>query len=79
MSDMQKAFVGEQARRLARHGNLSSRATRFQPWWPEEICARIDRIVWMASSLNEPGDCWQEFTAYDCNGSLLGTHRVEGC
>jgi len=76
--DVQKPIVGEIARRLARNGSLSSRITRCRPWWPEEICRNIDKIVWVVSGLNEAGDCWQEFIAYDACGRQLGSHRIEG-
>jgi len=78
MPYMQSPIVGDQAHRLARAGSLSSRADHFHPWWPEEVCASIDKIVWVVSGLDEPGECWQEFTAYDDGGKLLGTHRVVG-
>lgn len=78
MPDMQSPIVGDQARRLARNGSLSSRPVHSHPWWPEEVCAKIDRLVWVVSSLDDSGDCWQEFTAYDNSGRVLGTHHVEG-
>lgn len=78
MPDMQRSITGERARELARHGTLSSRTSRFQRWWPEEVCEKIERIVWVVSSLNEADECWQEFTAYDASGERLGSHRIEG-
>lgn len=78
MPDMQKPIIGERARQLARHGTLSSRTSRFHPWWPEEVCERIERILWVVSGLNESDEGWQEFTAYDATGERLGTHRIEG-
>lgn len=78
MNDTQKAITGEHARQLARNGNLSSRAAHHRSWWPEEVCVKIERIVWVVSDLSEGGECWQEFTAYDACGRRLGTHRVEG-
>jgi hypothetical protein len=51
---------------------------RHHPWWPEEVCVNIDRIVWVVSGLNEDGECWQEFIAYDAYGRRLGSHRIEG-
>jgi len=78
VTSAQKFIIGEQARRLARNGNLSSRAASHRPWRPEEVCVKIEKIVWVVSGLNEGGECWQEFTAYDASGKQLGTHRVEG-
>lgn len=73
-----RPFWGEQARRLARKGNLSSRILHPCAWWPEDLCSRIDKITWVVSGLDEPGESWQEFTAYDGSGILLGTHRIKG-
>jgi len=78
MADEMGSFVGQRARRLARFGGFSSRAGKSRSWWPEEICEKIERIDWLVSGLNEPGESWHEFTAYDGAGRLLGKHRVEG-
>jgi hypothetical protein len=78
MAEVLRSFVGHKARQLARFGGFSSRVRQPRPWWAETLCASIERIDWMVSSLNEPGECWQEFTAYDGNGRVLGKHRVEG-
>jgi hypothetical protein len=78
MSEMQGSITGERARQLARHGTFSSRASRFQRWWPEEICESIERIVWVVSTIGDGDECWQEFTAYDAAGKRLGRHRIEG-
>jgi hypothetical protein len=75
---LMRPFLGEQARRLARKGSLASRVLHPCAWWPEDVCAKIDRITWAVSGLNEPGECWQSFAAYDVSGKLLGTHRLEG-
>lgn len=78
MSFVRKTFTGEQARLLARRGTLSPRDDiRPQPWWPEEICGKVERIVWVVYSLGELGDDWHEFTAYDNRGKVLGVHQVE--
>lgn len=74
---LMRPFLGEQARRLARKGSLSSRVLHTHPWWPEDLCAQIEKITWVVSGLDEPGACWQKFVAYDASGKLLGTHRVE--
>ncbi len=78
MPDLLKSFVGDRARHLARFGSFSSRARQPHPWWAETICSRIERIDWVVSELNEPGECWQEFTAFDSSEEMLGKHRVEG-
>ena len=78
MSDTQSSITGERARQLARHGTLSSRVSRFERWWPEEVCEQIERIELVASSLNEDDEPWQEFIAYDASGKRLGCHRIEG-
>lgn len=74
---LMRPFLGEQARRLARRGSLSSRALHPRPWWPEDLCAQIEKITWVVSGLDKPEACWQKFVAYDASGKLLGTHRVE--
>jgi hypothetical protein len=78
MPEMQGSITGERARQLARHGTFSSRASRFQRWWPEETCESIERIVWVVSTIGDDDECWQEFTAYDATGKVLGRHRIEG-
>jgi len=78
MTDTLRSFIGEQARHLARFGSFSSRARQPDPWWAEAICLKIERIDWTVSDLNELDDCWQEFTAFDGSGRMLGKHRVEG-
>ncbi len=78
MAEVLRSFVGNTARQLARFGSFSSRARQPRPWWTEQICTNIERIDWMVSDLNEPGECWQEFTAYDRRGQMLGKHRVDG-
>jgi hypothetical protein len=78
MSDTLKTFIGEEARYLARNGSLSRRGIRPHPWWAEEICERVEKIVWIVSRLGESREDWQEFTAYDNRGEMLGVHRVEG-
>lgn len=75
---LMRPFLGEQARRLARRGSLSLRALHPCAWWAEDLCAKIDKITWVVSGLDEPGECWQKFAAYDENGTLLGIHKVEG-
>lgn len=74
---LMKPILGEEARRLARKGSLASRVLHPCAWWPEDVCAKIDRITWVVSGLDEPGESWQCFTAYDVSGRPLGTHRVE--
>lgn len=78
MPDPQKSITGERARQLARNGTLSSRTFRFQRWWPEEVCEKIERLDWVVSGLDEDPEYWQEFTAYDAEGNRLGSHRIEG-
>lgn len=78
MAEVLKSFVGDKARQQARFGSFSSRVRKPHPWWTEAICASIERIDWAVSGLNEPGECWQEFTAFDDSGRVLGKHRVDG-
>lgn len=78
MPYVQGTYTGERARQIARLGNLSGKATRSRPWWPDETCQRIEKIVWRVYCLGEPGEDWHEFTAYDGHGKILGAHRVEG-
>lgn len=78
MSYVKRSFAGKKARLLARLGTFSTRGIRSQPWWPEEICARVEKIVWVVYSLGELGEDMNEFTAYDDRGMVLGVHRVEG-
>lgn len=75
---LMRPFIGERARRLARNGSLSSRVLHPRPWWPEDLCSQIDKITWVVSGLDEPGECWQQFAAYDVSGTLLATRRIEG-
>ncbi len=78
MADLLKSFVGDKARHLARFGGFSSRLHQPRPWWAETICSQIEWIDWVVSELNEPGERWQEFTAFDSSGKMLGKHRVDG-
>lgn len=78
MSYVKNFFAGEKARFLARRGTLSTRGVLSQPWWPEEVCARVERIVCVVYSLGEIGEDLHEFTAYDAHGKILGVHRIEG-
>lgn len=71
-------FTGERARRLARQGSLTGKSLRPKPWWPEEICEKIDRIVWQVYCLGETGDDWHEFTAFDAHGKVVAVRRTEG-
>jgi len=71
-------FTGERARQIARLGSMSGKGVRPQPWWPEDICQKIEKIVWMVYCLGEPGEDWHEVTAYDGRGKILSAHRVDG-
>ena len=77
MSYVRNTFSGDRARQLARRGTLSDRGIRTNPWWPDEICGKIEKIVWVVYSLGEQGEDLHEFTAYDARGKMLGVHRVE--
>lgn len=77
MPYVQKTYTGENARRMARYGSTTTLPLRPSPWWPEEICMKIERIVWGVYCLGETED-WHEFTAYDKEGKVLGVHRVNG-
>jgi hypothetical protein len=72
------AFRSERSRQIARSGSLSGKSLQPRPWWPEGICQKIDKIVWMVYCLGEQGEDWHQFTAYDASGQVLGVHRVEG-
>jgi hypothetical protein len=78
MPYVRKIFTGEKARLVARLGSVSSRYVRPNPWFPEEVCKKIEKIVWAVYCLGEPGDDWQEFTAYDDRDRILSVHRMEG-
>ncbi len=71
-------FKAEQARQIARSGSLSGKSLHPHPWWPEEVCLKIDKIVWTVYYLDEAGEDWHQFVAYDGRGRILGIHRVEG-
>ena len=71
-------FTGEKARQMARSGNSSGRDLRPLPWWPEGICEKIDKVIWRVYLLGESGEDWNEFTAYDSRGKVLGVHRADG-
>jgi hypothetical protein len=70
-------FTGERARQIARFGNLSRKVLWSSPWWPEETCEKIDKIIWRVYLLGEAGEDWHEFTAYDRHGRVLGAHRMD--
>ena len=72
------AFRSEKARQIARSGSLSGKSLPPRPWWPAEICHKINKIVWTVHCLGELGEDWHQFTAYDAAGHVLGVHRVEG-
>ena len=38
----------------------------------------IEKIVWRVYCLDESGEDWHEFSAYDIHGTILGVHRIEG-
>lgn len=71
-------FTNERARQIARSGRVSGKGTRFMPWWPEETCEKVEKIVWRIYLLGETGEDWHEFTAYDKRGKVLGVHRMDG-
>jgi hypothetical protein len=48
------------------------------PWWPEKICEKVERIVWIVYLLGDTGEDWHEFTAYDHQGKVLGVYRMDG-
>jgi hypothetical protein len=77
MSYVKDSFTGEKARLLARRGSLSTLGIRVQPWWPEEICGKVEKIVWVVYSMGEIGEDLHEFTAYDNRGKVVGVHRTE--
>lgn len=70
-------FTGDRARQIARFGTLSRRCIRAIPWWPEEICERVEKIIWRVYLLGEAGEDWHEFTAYDRRDKVLGIHRMD--
>lgn len=71
-------FTGERARQIARSGKVSGYSVHSMPWWPEETCEKVERIVWRVYLLGDAGEDWHEFTAYDSHGKVLGVHRVDG-
>jgi hypothetical protein len=77
MSYVKNSFSGEKARLLARRGSLSTLGIRAQSWWPEKVCERAERIVWVVYSLGGIGEDLHEFTAYDKRGNVLGVRRIE--
>lgn len=78
MPYVRKTFLGESARQIARTGSVTGRYVRPSPWWPEEVCRKIEKIVWAVYCMGETGEEWQEFTAYDERGRILNVRRVEG-
>ena len=79
MPYVQRTFTSERARQIARFGSLATKRIQPMPWWPEEICERVERIIWRVYLLGEAAEDWNEFTAYDNHGNVLGVHRVDGC
>lgn len=78
MPYVRKTFNGESARKIARAGSVSGQSIRSIPWWPEEVCSKIGKIVWAVYCMGETGEEWQELTAYDERGRILNVRRVEG-
>lgn len=78
MSYVRGIFAGERARQIARAGNVSGKGVHYVPWWPEEICEKVDKIIWKVYLLGDAGEDWHEFTAYDSHGKVLGVHRMDG-
>ncbi len=76
MPYVRDTYTGDRARQIARFGTLSNKNLRPMPWWPEEICEKVDKIVWRVYLLGEAGEDWHEFTAYDNRDRVLGVHRV---
>ncbi len=70
--------AGQRWRRLARFGGFWFCADQSRSWWPEEVWAKIERIDWMVSGLDEAGENRHEFAACDGEGILPGRHRAEG-
>lgn len=75
MPYVRKIFVGEKARQIARSGSITGQRIQPSPWWPEEVCMKIEKIVWSVYCLGEMGEDWHEFTAYDARGTILSVHR----
>jgi hypothetical protein len=71
-------FTGEKARQIARSGKVSGKGVHYVPWWPEETCEKVDKIIWRVYLLGDAGEDWHEFTAYDSHGQVLGVHRLDG-
>ncbi len=78
MGYVRGTFTGDRARQIARFGTLSSKCIHAMPWWPEEICEKIEKVIWRVYLLGEAGEDWHEFTAYDGRGKVLGVHRIDG-
>jgi hypothetical protein len=78
MPYVRKTFNGERARRIARTGSVRGQSIRSIPWWPEEVCSKIEKIVWAVYCTEETGEEWQEFTAYDERCWILNVRRVDG-
>ncbi len=74
----QGTFSGERARQIARSGTLARKCIQPMPWWPEKICEKVERIVWIVYLLGDTGEDWHEFTAYDHQGKVLGVYRMDG-
>ncbi len=71
-------FAGERARQIARLGTLATKCVQPMSWWPEEICEKVEKIIWRVYLLGDAGEDWHEFTAYDKQGNVLGIHRTDG-
>jgi hypothetical protein len=55
-----------------RSGSVSSKSVQSRPWWPEEICATVDKIMWMICCRGDPEEDWHQLTAYDAHGRMVG-------
>lgn len=73
MAYVRKIFTGGSARKLPRSGSISGRtgqATQLNPWWPDNICEKIEKIVWTVYCLGEVGEDWHMFVSYDSQGGF---------
>jgi hypothetical protein len=71
-------FTGDKARQIARSGTVSGKCLQPMPWWRDEICDKVEKIIWRVYLLGEAGEDWHEFTAFDSHGKVLGVHRTDG-
>jgi len=65
-------FTGESARKQ------SAASPPFGAGFPAEIVAKTETLEAHGSEISDPGPDYCEFRAFDVDGNLVGTRKVNG-